>query len=91
MKKYNITTPLQSLQAETPFGMTPTNKILYSARVNFSLNHRDDMTPLNDEDSEMDGIKGLQNLKEMEKNKGQQMRSIDRVISERMKTPLNEW
>lgn len=46
MKKYNITTPLQSIQAESQYGMTPTNKILYSARVNYSLNHRE-MTPLN--------------------------------------------
>lgn len=51
MKKYNITTPLQSLQAETPFGMTPTNKILYSARINYSLNHRDGMTPLDYDES----------------------------------------
>lgn len=47
MKKYNITTPLQSLQADTPYGMTPSNKILYAARVNYSLNHRE-MTPLNE-------------------------------------------
>ena len=46
MKKYNITTPLNLLQGETPYGMTPQNKILYSARVNYSLNHRE-MTPLN--------------------------------------------
>jgi len=30
-------------------------------------------------------------LKEIEKNKANPTRSIDRVISERMKTPLNEW
>ena len=35
----------------------------------------------------MDGIEGLERLKEIEKSKGGQMRSIDRVISERMKTP----
>jgi hypothetical protein len=35
-------------------------------------------------------VEGMQYLKEMEK-KGNGMRSIDRVISERMKTPLNEW
>ena len=40
MKKYNITTPLASIAGQTPYGMTPTNKILYSARVNYSLNHR---------------------------------------------------
>ena len=88
MKKYNITTPLQSLQAETPYGMTPTNKIMYSARVNFSLNHQE-MTPANE--SEVDGIDALKYLKDIQKNKGNQMRSIDRVISERMKTPLNQW
>jgi len=40
MKKYNITTPLQSLQADASYGMTPTSKILHAARVNYSLNHR---------------------------------------------------
>ena len=50
MKKYNITTPLQSL-AETPFGMTPQNKIMESARLNYSLNHRE-MTPFGEHDEE---------------------------------------
>jgi hypothetical protein len=43
MKRYNITTPLNSQllsnNGETPFGMTPHNKLLFSARVNMSLNH----------------------------------------------------
>lgn len=88
MKKFNITTPLNTLllNSETPYGMTPQNKILYSARVNLSLNHQEG-TPLNDQ---IDGVEGIQFLKEIEK-KGTGMRSIDRVISERMKTPLNEW
>lgn len=47
MKKYNITTPLNTLLSELPAGMTPQDKILYSARVNLSLNHQE-MTPLND-------------------------------------------
>lgn len=46
MKKYNITTPLNSVVKNTPFGMTPENKIMLAARVNFSLNHRDMMTPV---------------------------------------------
>jgi hypothetical protein len=46
MKKYNITTPLNSLIHNTPVGMTPDNKIMLSARINFSLNHRDLMTPV---------------------------------------------
>jgi len=64
MKKYNITTPLQSLQAETPYGMTPLNKILYSARVNLSLNHRE-TTPLNEESNDVDGVEGLNYLKQI--------------------------
>lgn len=47
MKKFNITTPLNTLLSELPAGMTPQNKILYSARVNLSLN-RQDMTPIDD-------------------------------------------
>lgn len=47
MKKYNITTPLNTLLSEMPAGMTPQDKILYSARVNLSLNHQE-MTPLDD-------------------------------------------
>jgi hypothetical protein len=86
MKKFNITTPLNTLLSELPPGMTPQNKILYSARVNLSLNHQ--QTPLDDD---MDGVEALRALKEMESAKGQPMRSLDRVISERMKTPLNEW
>jgi hypothetical protein len=43
MKKLNITTPLNSQMlsnsGQTPFGMTPQNKLLFSARVNMSLNH----------------------------------------------------
>ena len=50
MKKYNITTPLNSLimqnSGDTPYGMTPQDKIMLSARVNYSLNHRQmAMTP----------------------------------------------
>ena len=87
MKKFNITTPLNTLLSELPAGMTPENKILYSARVNLSLNHQA-MTPSADE---LDGVEGLRALREMERQKVQPMRSLDRVISERMKTPLNEW
>lgn len=87
MKKFNITTPLNTLLSELPAGMTPENKILYSARVNLSLNHQA-MTPSGDE---LDGVEGLRALREMERQKVQPMRSLDRVISERMKTPLNEW
>lgn len=47
MRKYNITTPLNSqlLNSQTPFGMTPENKIMFSARINLSLNHQELMTP----------------------------------------------
>ena len=83
MKKFNITTPLNTLLSELPPGMTPQNKILYSARVNLSLNHQ--QTPLDDD---MDGVEALRALKEME-SRGKPMRSVERVISERMKTPLN--
>jgi hypothetical protein len=55
MKKYNITTPLQSLAAETPQGMTPQNKIMYSARLNFSLNHRE-MTPIGEGEENIDDL-----------------------------------
>lgn len=42
MKKYNITTPLNSMliSGATPAHMTPENKIMLAAKVNFSLNHR---------------------------------------------------
>ena len=49
MKKYNITTPLNSLAHNTPFGMTPENKVMLSARINYSLNHRDMMTPVGED------------------------------------------
>ena len=49
------------------------------------------MTPLNEESNEIDGVEGLNYLKQIENKKGHQMRSIERVISERMKTPLNQW
>jgi len=52
MKKYNITTPLNTMLYETPAGMTPLNKIMYSAKVNLSLNHQQ-MTPLDDD---LDGV-----------------------------------
>jgi hypothetical protein len=41
--------------------MTPQNKIMYSARVSYSLNHRE-MTPVN-EDNELDGVEGLNYLR----------------------------
>lgn len=50
MKKYNITTPLNSIiHNSTPFGMTPENKVMLSARINYSLNHRDMMTPIGED------------------------------------------
>lgn len=68
--------------------MTPQNKIMYSAKVNLSLNHQE-MTPI---DEGIDTIQGLQHLRDMEKNRvSQPMRSIDRLISQHIKTPLNEW
>lgn len=43
MKRFNITTPLNSQllsnAGQTPMGMTPHNQLLFSARVNMSLNH----------------------------------------------------
>ncbi len=86
MKRFNITTPLNTLLSELPQPITPHDKILYSARVNLSLNHN--TTPLHDQP---DGLEALRALKEMEGARPQAGRSIDRVISERMKTPLNEW
>ena len=62
MKRYNITTPLSSVMIHnaTPMNMTPENKIMLAAKVNFSLNHRDMMTPIGEqeEDAEdaMDGV-----------------------------------
>lgn len=50
MKRYNITTPLNSVIQNTPAGMTPDNKIMLSARINFSLNHKDMMTPVGEEE-----------------------------------------
>ncbi len=77
MKKFNITTPLNTLLSELPPGMTPQNKILYSARVNLSLNHQQ-QTPLDDD---IDGVEALKTLKAMESSRGQPMRSLDRAIS----------
>jgi hypothetical protein len=59
MKKFNITTPLNTLLSELPSGMTPQNKILYSARINLSLNHQQ-QTPLADD---LDGVEALKTLK----------------------------
>lgn len=43
MKRFNITTPLNSQllsnAGQTPMAMTPHNQLLFSARVNMSLNH----------------------------------------------------
>lgn len=70
MRKYNITTPLNSqlLNSQNPYGMTPENKLLLSARVNLSLNHQEMMTPGDEKvKEEMDGVQGLNYLKEMDK------------------------
>jgi hypothetical protein len=49
--------------------MTPSNKIMLSAKINFSLNHQDNiMTPVaQEENNEIDGVNGLNYLKEIEK------------------------
>lgn len=67
MKKYNITTPLNSIAQNTPFNMTPDNKIMLSARINFSLNHRDMMTPVGEDrqEDDVDGVEGLNYLKNL--------------------------
>lgn len=62
MKKFNITTPLNSQLLsnanQTPYGMTPQNKIMFQARINMSLNHQD----LADEN--LDGVQALNYLKQ---------------------------
>ena len=45
MRKFNITTPLNTNLLQTPLDMTPENKVMFSARVNLSLNHPEMMTP----------------------------------------------
>jgi hypothetical protein len=61
MKKLNITTPLNSqLLSYTP-AVTPQHKILYSAQVNLSLNHQQDIDP--------DAVDKLQHLRQLEKQK----------------------
>lgn len=54
MKNYNIKTPLNSHilsnSGQTPFGMTPNNKLMFSAKVNMSLNHHDMA------DDDLDGV-----------------------------------
>jgi len=73
MKRYNITTPLNSQllshNSQTPFGMTPHNKLLFSARVNMSLNHENIFSREEDEQDEdedhIDGIEGLKYLKKI--------------------------
>jgi hypothetical protein len=63
MKKFNITTPLNSHllsnSGQTPFGMTPHNKLLFSAKVNMSLNHQDMA------DDDIDGVEALNYLKKI--------------------------
>ena len=94
MKKYNITTPLNSMMISnaTPSHMTPENKIMLAAKINYSLNHREIMTPIGEHEDEgdlMDGVSGLNYLKEIEKKQRDpnRLRSVDRIISERVKTP----
>lgn len=99
MKKYNITTPLNSMliHNSTPANMTPENKVMLAAKINFSLNHRDMNTPIaeeNEEQDPLDGVEGLNYLKEMQRKERdpKRLRSVDRIISERVKTPsANEW
>ena len=72
MKKYNITTPLNSMMISnsTPAHMTPENKVMLAAKINYSLNHREMMTPIGEQDDEadlMDGVSGLNYLKVIEK------------------------
>ena len=52
MKKYNITTPLNSMMISgtTPAHMTPENKVMLAAKINYSLNHRDMMTPIGEQE-----------------------------------------
>lgn len=59
MKKYNITTPLNSIIHNTPAGMTPQGKIMLSAKINFSLNHRDMMTPVGENNEEQEDVDGV--------------------------------
>lgn len=74
--------------------MTPQNKILLSARINYSLNHRDMMTPVGEEreEDDVDGVEGLNYLKEMERKQkdASKLRSVDRILSERVTTPISQ-
>lgn len=67
---------LLSNTGQTPLGMTPHNKLLFSARVNMSLNHEnlfgrneeydEEGRPYDEEDDErVDGIEGLNYLKKL--------------------------
>jgi hypothetical protein len=47
--------------------MTPANKILFSARVNYSLNHQGDEEMSERPEDEDLGIQGLNYLKKMER------------------------
>lgn len=51
------------LASRNPYGMTPDNKVLFAAKVNYSLNHQDMHTPMS---SDLDGVEGLNYLKQME-------------------------
>ena len=76
---------------QTPIGMTPENKILLSARVNLSLNYKD----IADRDEEDDhALERLRELKALELQEASHNRSFEpnfKPLSERIKTPLNEW
>lgn len=55
--------------------MTPENKIMLSARVNLSLNHSEIK-------EEVDGVEGLNYLREMDKmEKDPSRKSINRLMS----------
>ena len=68
---------------------------MFSAKVNWSLNHQEPGQE-DPRDDESLGLSGLNRLKRMEQQdkEGQksQLRSIDRIISERAQTPSeNDW
>ena len=74
---------------QTPVGMTPESKIMMSAKLNLSLNYKD-IADQGDEDD--DALEKLRFIRAQEQQANKKVsQSIVRPISDRIKTPLNDW
>lgn len=65
LKRLNLTTPLNTiLQSQVTPAMTPHNRLMFEARVNYSLNS---VAPGEEAEDDVDGVEGLMRLKDLKK------------------------